>query len=204
MVAQRAVDTLVNIVVLVVLPLLLYYVYQFRRHDRKLGEVLRRVGLQRGELKYLWHAVAAVAVIGVWLWLFPPDLKAMTRKGSALHAFAGAKMNVDVMSAALLYALVQTGFAEEFLFRGLITGILSRHMSVLKANLIQSVIFLAPHLLLLFIMPKQWPFLVVVFVGALYAGWIRIRSGSILGPWLIHGGANVAVTLSLLIRAVPS
>jgi membrane protease YdiL (CAAX protease family) len=108
------------------------------------------------------------------------------------------------MSAALLYALVQTGFAEEFLFRGLIAGALSRRMSVLKANLIQSVIFLAPHLVLLFIMPKQWPLLVLIFVGALYSGWIRIRSGSILGSWLIHGGANLAVTLSILIRTVPS
>jgi membrane protease YdiL (CAAX protease family) len=204
MVVQRAVDTLVNLVILVVVPLLPYYVYQSRRHDRRLGEVLRRAGLQRGELKYLWHAVAAVAVIGVWLWLFPPDLEAMTRKGSAQHAFAGAGVNVAVMSAALLYALVQTGFAEEFLFRGLITGALSRRMSVLKANLIQSVIFLAPHLLLLFIMPMQWPFLVLVFVGASYSGWIRIRSGSILGPWLIHGGANLAVTLSVLIRTMPS
>lgn len=204
MVAQRAMDTLANLVILVVIPLLLYYVYQWRRRGRKLGEVLRRVGLQRGELKYLWYAVAAVAAIGLWLWLFPPDLEAMTREGSAQHAFAGAKMNLDVMSAALLYALVQTGFAEEFLFRGLITGTLSRRMSLLKANLIQSLIFLAPHLLLLIVMPKQWPLLVLVFVGASYAGWIRIRSGSILGPWLIHGGANLAVTLSVLIRAVPS
>lgn len=204
MVAQRAVDTLLNLVILVVVPLLPYYVYQSRRHDRGLGEVLRRVGLQRGELKYLWHAVAAVAVIGAWLWLFPPNLEAMTREGSAQHAFAGAGVNVAVMSAALLYALVQTGFAEEFLFRGLIAGALSRRMSVLKANLIQSVIFLAPHLVLLFIMPKQWPLLVLIFVGALYSGWIRIRSGSILGSWLIHGGANLAVTLSILIRTVPS
>jgi membrane protease YdiL (CAAX protease family) len=204
MVAQRALDTLVSLVILVVVPLLPYYVYQSRRHDRRLGEVLRRVGLQWGELEYLWHAVVAVAAIGVWLWLFPPDLEAMTREGSAQHAFAGAGVSLAVMSAALLYALVQTGFAEEFLFRGLITGALSRRMSVLKANLVQSVIFLAPHLVLLFIMPKQWPLLVLVFVGSLYSGWLRIRSGSILGPWLIHGGANLAVTLSVLIRTVPS
>jgi hypothetical protein len=41
MVAQRAVDTVANLVILVVFPLLLYYVYQLRRHDRKMGEVLR-------------------------------------------------------------------------------------------------------------------------------------------------------------------
>jgi membrane protease YdiL (CAAX protease family) len=204
MVAQRAADTLVNLVGLVVVPLLPYYVYHRRRHDLNLAEVLRRAGLQRGELKYVWHAVGAVAAICVWIWLFPPNLEVMTREGAAQHSFAGAGMSLDVISAALLYALVQTGFAEEFLFRGLIAGSLSRRMSVLKANLTQSVIFLAPHLLLLFIMPEQWPLLVFIYVGSLYLGWLRIRSGSILGPWLIHGGANLAMTLSVLVRTMSS
>ena len=204
MVVQRALDTLVGLVILVGIPLLPYYVYQRRRHGRKLGEVLRRAGLQRGELKYLWHAVGVVAVIGGWIWLFPPNLEAMTRQGSAQHAFAGAGLGPEAIAAALLYALIQTSFAEEFLFRGLIAGSLSRRMSVLKANLLQSVIFLAPHLLLLFIMPDQWPLLVLIFVGALYSGWLRIRSGSILASWMIHGGANLIVTLSVLVRTMPS
>jgi membrane protease YdiL (CAAX protease family) len=204
MVAQRALDTFANLVVLVAVPLLLYYVYHRLRHQRGLRDVLQRAGLQAGELKYLWHAVAAVVVICGWVWLFPPDLEVMTPKGAAQRAFAGAAINLDTISAVLLYALVQTAFAEEFLFRGLIAGSLSRRMSVLKANLIQSVIFLAPHLLLLSIAPEQWRLLIIVFVGALYSGWLRIRSGSLLGPWLIHGSANLAVTLSVLIRTVPS
>lgn len=204
MVAQRLVSTAANLVVLVVLPLLAYYLYHRLRHRRTLGEVLRRAGLQRGELTYLWYAAAAVAVICGWFWLLPPDLEAMTREGTAQHAFAGAGFGPGVISAALLYALVQTSFAEELLFRGLITGSLSRRLPVVWANLIQAVIFLAPHLLLLFIAPAQWPLLVLIFVSALFVGWLRIRSGSILAPWLIHGGANLAVTVSVLIRTMPS
>jgi len=79
---------------------------------------------------------------------------------------------------ALLYGVVQTGFSEELLFRGLIAGSLARQL------------------------PEMWGILPIVFVGALFAGWLRMRSGSILGPWLIHATANVTVTLSLAARTL--
>jgi membrane protease YdiL (CAAX protease family) len=106
-------------------------------------------------------------------------------------------------SSALLYALAQTGFTEEFLFRGMIAESLGRRMSLARANLIQAVIFLAPHLALLRIMPEHWPALILVFTGALFAGWMRLRSGSIVGPWMLHGGANLMVTLNVLLRTAP-
>ncbi|MBI4473901.1 MAG: CPBP family intramembrane metalloprotease [Acidobacteria bacterium] len=34
-----------------------------------------------------------------------------------------------------------------------------------------------------------------VFIGALVFGWIRIKSGSILGPWLMHASGNVTMAL---------
>ena len=68
----------------------------------------------------------------------------------------------------------------------------------------QAVIFLAPHLLVLRVMPEMWWALPVVFAGALFVGWLRIRSGSIIGPWLIHAAANVTVCLSVAARTGPS
>jgi membrane protease YdiL (CAAX protease family) len=44
-------------------------------------------------------------------------------------------------------------------------------------------------------MPEMWWLLPFVFVGALFVGWIRIRSGSILGPWLVHAALNVTTCL---------
>lgn len=204
MLVQRAMDTLTNLVVLVVIPLLVYCAYHRWRRKRTLGEVLRRAGLQLGELGYLRYALAGVVMICGWIWLLPPDLEALTRQGSAQHRFAGAGLGLDALVAAVLYALVQTGFAEEFLFRGLIAGSLGRRVPLLWANLIQATIFLLPHLLLLYVMPEHWPLLLLVFGGALFNGWLRIRSGSIVGPWLLHGSANLAVTLSVLARTTPS
>jgi membrane protease YdiL (CAAX protease family) len=42
-----------------------------------------------------------------------------------------------------------------------------------------------------------------VFVIALFAGWLRIRSGSIAGPVLIHAAANITVCLFVAVQTVP-
>lgn len=49
-------------------------------------------------------------------------------------------------------------------------------------------------------MPELWPILPIVFVTALFLGWVRIKSGSILGSWLIHASANVAICLLVAVR----
>ena len=49
-------------------------------------------------------------------------------------------------------------------------------------------------------MPQKWGLLPIVFVGALVFGWIRIKSGSIIGPWSMHASVNVTVALSIAIR----
>ena len=72
------------------------------------------------------------------------------------------------------------------------------------ANLVQALIFLAPHLLVLWIMPEMWWGMPIIFAGALFVGWLRIRSGSILGPWLVHASANVTMCLSVAARTGPA
>ncbi len=64
----------------------------------------------------------------------------------------------------------------------------------------QAVIFHVPHLLVLRIMPEIWGILPIIFASSLFLGWVRIRSGSIIGPWLIHASANVAICLMVAIR----
>jgi membrane protease YdiL (CAAX protease family) len=49
-------------------------------------------------------------------------------------------------------------------------------------------------------MPEMWGLLPLVFLGALISGWIRIKSGSIIGPWLMHASGNVTKALSIAIR----
>jgi membrane protease YdiL (CAAX protease family) len=52
-------------------------------------------------------------------------------------------------------------------------------------------------------MPEMWGILPVIFASALFMGWVRIKSGSIIGAWLIHASANIAICLSVAIRTAP-
>jgi membrane protease YdiL (CAAX protease family) len=193
-------SALVNLVVLVLVPLLVYYTYHRRRHGRGFVEVARRAGLQVGNPRYLVYGLVAAAVPVAALLLWPPPLEPFLRDKSPQKAFEGLGLSGQAVIMALLYGVLKTGFAEEFLFRGLIAGSLARRLPVLWANLIQGLIFLAPHVLVFWIMPELWWVLPIVFVGGLFAGWLRIRSGSIFGPWLLHAAANVTTCLSVAVR----
>jgi membrane protease YdiL (CAAX protease family) len=198
--ANAAISALLNLVVLGGVPFLVYFVYQKWRHKRPFSEIARRAGLQLGDGRYIalsvGVALATVAIVALW----PPPLEPFLREGSPQQAFAGLGLSGQAVGMALLYGVLTTGFTEELLFRGLIAGSLARRLPHLWANLLQSLIFLAPHLLVLRIMPEMWWVLPIIFAAALFAGWLRIQSDSIIGPWLIHASANVTVCLSVAAR----
>ena len=198
--ANAALSALVNLLVFAGLPFFAYFVYQKWRHKRAFGEILRRAGLQLGAGRYLAYsagfACAVVAIVVLW----QPPLDPLVRKGSPQRPFVGLGLGGPAVLMALLYGVVQTGFPEELLFRGLIAGSLSRRLPLLWANLGQALIFFIPHLLVLRVMPEMWGILPVIFAGSLLWGWVRIKSGSIIGSWLMHASGNVAMCLSVAIR----
>ena len=198
--ANAALSALVNLLVFAGLPFFAYFVYQKWRHKRAFGEILRRAGLQLGAGRYLAYsaafACAGVAILVLW----PPPLDPLVRKGSPQRPFVGLGLGGPAVLMALLYGVVQTGFPEELLFRGLIAGSLSRRLPLLWANLGQALIFFIPHLLVLTVMPEMWGILPIIFAVALFCGWVRIKSGSIFGSWLLHASVNVAMCLSVAIR----
>lgn len=200
--AYAIVSALLNLLFLAALPLLIYYVFHRWRHERSFPEVARRAGLQVGETRYLAYCLAVGAAVSVILILWPPSLQSSLGEGSAFRSFGGLGLSTTSVLMAFVYGVIKTGFVEELLFRGLIAGSLSRRLSLLWANLIQAIIFLVPHLFVLTVAPRMWPILPVIFAGALFAGWVRIRSGSMVGPWIIHAFANVTMGLSVAIRSV--
>jgi len=85
------------------------------------------------------------------------------------------------LTDALLSALL-----DVMLFRGMIAGSLGRRLPVAWANLAQAPVFpIAPHFCHSPDAGAPRPHY-LVFIVALVTEWIRTRSGSIIGPWLIH------------------
>ncbi len=200
MLSEVFASTFTNLVLFVVIPSMFYVGYQKYRHKRNYSEIRERLGLKAGDPRYLKYcALASLVVVGTIL-IWPQDVEALTREGSAWKNYSGLGFGTLSVQMALLYGIVQTGFAEEFLFRGMIAGSLSRRLSLVWANVIQALIFLVPHLLLLSIMPEMWVSLIFIFFGSLFAGWARIKSGSIVGPWMIHASANITMGLSIAMR----
>jgi membrane protease YdiL (CAAX protease family) len=199
-VLNAAVSALLQFLVIGGMPLLVYTAYQTWRHKRSWAEIRDRVGLKACPLRYLLYslALACVGVVAVVVW--SPSLEQFTREGSAQSRFAGLGFGATAVTVAFLYGAVQTGLTEELLFRGLIAGSLSRRLPFVWANLAQAAIFFLPHLLILYVMPEAWGLLPLVFAGALVFGWIRIESGSIVGPWLMHTAGNMAMALSIAVR----
>lgn len=198
--ANAALSALLNLVVLAGLPFLVYRGYQKWRHKRGFRETARRAGLQLGAGRYIGYSLAVALATVALLVIWPPPLEPFVREGSPQRPFVGLGLGGQAIAMALLYGVVKTGFAEELLFRGLIAGSLARRLPSVWANLLQALLFLAPHLLVLRVMPEMGWILPLVFAGALFAGWVRIKSGSILGPWLIHASANVMMCLSVAAR----
>jgi membrane protease YdiL (CAAX protease family) len=194
------VSTFLQVTLLAGVPFLGYYFYQRWRHKRSFSEVARRAGLQRCAWRYLAYSVAFALVVVLLIVIWAPPLEPLTREGSAQRQFVGLGFTMSAAMRAILYGVVQTAFAEELLFRGLIAGSLSRRLPVLWANIVQALIFLLPHLFILLVAPEVWGILPLVFAGALFFGWVRIKSGSIIGPWVMHASGNVAIALSVAIR----
>jgi membrane protease YdiL (CAAX protease family) len=194
------VSALLQVTLLAGVPYLGYYLYQKWRHHRPFSEIARRAGLQRCAWRYLACSVA-FALAGVLLIVLgAPPLEPLTREGAAQRQFVGLGLTGPAVTRAIFYGAVQTAFAEELLFRGLIAGSLSRRLHILWADALQALIFLLPHLLILLVAPEVWGLLPLVFTGALLFGWVRIKSGSIIGPWLMHASGNVTMALSVAIR----
>ena len=145
-------------------------------------------------VRYLGYAavVAAVSAAANWTWI-SGDI--FLHEGSPQAPFLRLRIGGDAIVMALLYGVVQTGFTEKLLFRGLNGGAAKRRFGFWLGNLFQSAIFLAPHLLLLAVVPEQWGMMPISFVGALFAGWLLHESGSFVGPWNIHAAANVTTCL---------
>jgi membrane protease YdiL (CAAX protease family) len=203
---DTAISACLQAIVLGGIPLVAYLVFQRLRHKRTFAESAKRAGLQLGDRRYLAYAIVLALLGNILLVLVlrsrPLSLEPFTREGAAQRPFVGLGFSLPTIVLAFFNGAVQTGFPEELLFRGLIAGSLSRRLSLLWANISQAVIFFLPHLLILLVMPELWFILPIVFVGALTFGWLRIRSGSILGSTLMHATGNMTMASLVAITTV--
>lgn len=174
--------------VLFCIPTVVYLAVQSHGEDRSFRLAMARAGFSWGSASaYGWATILLVplAVTG-WLAivLVPPD--ALESPGVSIAQLTSIGAAVGVMLRAV---------GEEVFFRGLVGGVLIRRLGFGWGNLVQTLIFLVPHLALLLIDARLWPVLPVQFAAGWLLGWLRHKAGSFVPGAAAHTIANVAAGL---------
>ncbi|MGB3954917.1 MAG: CPBP family intramembrane glutamic endopeptidase [Brooklawnia sp.] len=141
-------------------------------------------------------ALAAAIVGGFLLFLAPALVIArMVASSSATSQFQG--LGWAGLPGVIAYALLQTAFAEESLFRGFLLKRIAGRLGFWPANAIQGVVFALIHAV---------PFGLAVNAGlgtaigflsgaiALAMGYLneRLAGGSLIPSWSLHAAANLS------------
>lgn len=166
------------------------------------GKVL---GLGPG--RWHWYPVSlgvaavsiSVAILVFWLGDFSLSPTAEDGYLTASH-YAGWSLGFFTLLHAFGRELLYTALGEELFFRGFIAGQFFRHLSFQRANALQTLVFLLPHLAIVVLLGVSfWPLLIPAVVGGWLLGWLRYSSGSIFPGVLAHGLVNtVAAAFAML------
>lgn len=154
---------------------------------RRAPDAVSVMGLRAGSPDdYAWAAVIAAGLATVaWavlIWGIDVDVH-------------GAGMTGPITGVVSGVAVLLRAAGEEVFFRGFVTGLLARRLGSIVGNLVQSVVFLLPHLLLLLVDSRLWPILPVQAIAGWLMGWLRLRHGSVLPAVEVHAVLNLAAAL---------
>ncbi|MBD0358441.1 MAG: CPBP family intramembrane metalloprotease [Rubrobacter sp.] len=115
------------------------------------AQISSGLGLQRSRpVYYVWALVffVAVGVLSlVTIYVFFPGY--YDRPGGAAAQYAGVDLGILTLLYAFVRESIYVALGEELFFRGLVGGWLMRHLGFWVGNSLQSLVFLAPHLLVL-------------------------------------------------------
>jgi membrane protease YdiL (CAAX protease family) len=153
------------------------------------SQIASSLGLQKSRPVYYVWALVFFVVVGVLslvtIYVFFPGY--YDRPGGAASQYAGVELGTFTLFYAFVRESIYVALGEELFFRGLVGYWLMRHLGFWVGNALQSLVFLAPHLLVLSAGLELWPLLLAPLVSGWFYGWLLYRSGSILPGWLAHG-----------------
>jgi membrane protease YdiL (CAAX protease family) len=131
------------------------------------SQIASSLGLQRSLPVYYVWALVFFVVVGVLslvtIYVFFPGY--YDRHGGAASQYAGVELGILTLSYALVRESIYVALGEELFFRGLVGGWSMRHLGFWVGNALQSLVFLAPHLLVLSGGLNLWPLLLAPLVS---------------------------------------
>lgn len=140
--------------------------------------------------------VLAAAMVGAFLLLLLPGLVIASQIGSSAATSQFHGLGWAGLPGVIAYALLQTAFAEESLFRGFLLKRVASVLGFWPANAIQAVVFGLLHAVPFgLVLNAGWGVAIGVLTGAIGAlmGYLneRLAGGSLIPSWTLHAAANL-------------
>ncbi|TYQ15435.1 UNVERIFIED_CONTAM: CAAX prenyl protease-like protein [Acetivibrio alkalicellulosi] len=187
-------SAIVQIVLFSLIPFI-WWLFTVRKHTG----FLKWIGFKKPIIENKGKYIASCLVIIVFfiiLFLIVPFLVENSNLATAQFTGQGAKALIP----ALIYAFLQTGLSEEIFFRGFLTKRLTGKFGFKVGNTVQGMLFGLLHgIMFLSLVGPFRSIIIIIFTGVLGSlmGWINEKQsgGSIVSSWLLHGGANICVSI---------
>ncbi|MEA5155329.1 CPBP family intramembrane glutamic endopeptidase [Raineyella sp.] len=150
--------------------------------------------------------VLVAVMVGAFLLFLVPAFVIAPRVASSAATSQFHGLGWAGLPEVIAYALLQTAFAEESLFRGFLLKRVAVSLGFWPANAIQAVVFALVHAVPFgLVVNAGWGLAIGVLTGAIGAllGYLneRLAGGSLIPGWMLHAGANL-LTGCLALAAV--
>ena len=189
---NKIISSLLQIIIFSIIPFLFWYF-----SARKQESFREWIGLKKikGGKK---TALVIIIVTTFYLLISLILLNSLKNIENATTEFQGLRF--AALPAIFIYAVFNTSFPEEILFRGFILKRLASKLGFIKANFIQSLLFSLLHGVMFFpLVGNLKSILIILMTGfiALAMGYIneKLSGGSIIPSWIIHAISNLIAGL---------
>lgn len=178
----------------------LIFVTVRRRGGEKWDEVFSKIGWQGSRpIYFLWSLGAMIIVGGLgWLAFRAVPSEVLQDPNINISDYTGWTLSVSSFLLVWLREAIYVALGEEIFFRGFLGGWLVRRLGFAIGNIVQTLVFILPHLLLLLVSQSLWPIIIVQLIAGWLLGWLRYRSNSILPGLLAHGLSNAFGALAAM------
>ena len=189
---NKIINSLLEIILFSLLPFLFWYF-----SARKQESFREWIGLKKikGGKK---TALAIIIVTTFYLLISLILLNSLKNIENATSEFQG--LGFAALPAIFIYAIFNTSFPEEILFRGFILKRLANKLGFTKANFIQGLLFGLLHGVMFFPLVGNLKSILIILLTSLIAlsmGYIneKLSGGSIIPSWIIHAISNLIAGL---------
>lgn len=184
---NKIINSLLEIILFSFLPFLFWY-FSARKQERFINWIgLKKIkGAKETALTIILVTVFYLAISLVFL-------KGLNNIESATSEFQG--LGLAALPAIFIYAVFNTSFPEEILFRGFILKRFVNKLGFAKANFIQALLFGLLHGVMFFPLVGNLKTILIILLTSLAAfamGYVneKISGGSIIPSWIIHAVSN--------------